>query len=301
MTKRHSSRKVSFFDEFFKIYLPDQSSQCLRVPPAFVKKINGTIPNNAKLKDHGGNVWHVEVEEDENGVYFKNGWQRFASDHSLEFGNFLVFKYTGNSLFDVKIFGKNGCMKEEALANKHMNEETVEKTAISVKIEQESEEEQIRSKNIQNCKLKYSEIGMKRSVKSEVTGSEEVSRHKSQSTPSKIIEQHTAFDASEFVVPTNPHFIASLYPSARYRLTLPRQWLVKNGIKMEPEMVLRDQNGKLWPVKVTSRLDGRLTFTNGWADFWKEYSLGLNDQCLFEFAFRRGRRLSREIQVQILR
>lgn len=29
-------------------------------------------------------------------------------------GDFLVFVYLGNSKFDVKVFGKTGCLKEEA-------------------------------------------------------------------------------------------------------------------------------------------------------------------------------------------
>lgn len=59
MAERDSDRKASYFDEFFKVYLPDQNSQRLRVPPDFVKHFNETIPNNAILKDLGGKIWHV--------------------------------------------------------------------------------------------------------------------------------------------------------------------------------------------------------------------------------------------------
>lgn len=33
-------------------------------------------------------------------------------DNSLEFGDFLTFYYGGNDKFYVKIYGKNGCLKE---------------------------------------------------------------------------------------------------------------------------------------------------------------------------------------------
>ena len=48
----------------------------------------------------------------ENNLYFGTGWEQFARDNSLKRGDFLVFKYHKTSLFEVKIFGPNGCMKE---------------------------------------------------------------------------------------------------------------------------------------------------------------------------------------------
>ena len=83
--------------------------------------------------------------------------------------------------------------------------------------------------------------------------------------------------------------------------SIPKNLLDKHRIKMEPEMVLRNQEGKLWPVTVTFPQDGRITFSKGWMDFQKENGLGFDDKCIFEFAFHRGRRLSREIHVRILR
>ncbi|XP_057481294.1 putative B3 domain-containing protein At5g66980 [Actinidia eriantha] len=300
MAKPHRSPKASFCDEFFKVYLPDQSSQRLRVPPDFVKNFNGIIPNKIILRDLGGKIWHVETEEEENGVFFKKGWQRFASDHSLELGNFIVFRCNRNSSFDVKIFGNNGCMKEEDLAYKCVNEETptAEKTAIPVK--NELEEVDTSPKPTRNFKRKYSEVNMKRSEKTGGTGSNAVSRRKSPRIGSKTIEQHGTFDSSEFSKPTNPHFVASIKPASFYRLNIPKDFLDKYGIKMEPEMVLRNQEGKLWPVTVTFSKNGQITLSKGWMDFQKENGLGYDDKCMFEFVFHRGRRLSREIQVRIL-
>ena len=38
------------------------------------------------------------------GVWFENGWCEFASYHGLTMGHLLVFRYDGNSQFDVLIF-----------------------------------------------------------------------------------------------------------------------------------------------------------------------------------------------------
>lgn len=44
----------------------------------------------------------------------EHGWKSFVSDHSIEFGDFLVFKHAGKSHFIVQIFGQSGCEKQSA-------------------------------------------------------------------------------------------------------------------------------------------------------------------------------------------
>lgn len=86
------------------------------IPPDFIKHFNGNIPTKVVLKDLGGNFWCVDMQEDENSVYFANGWQDFVREHSLQKGEFLVLRYNGNSSFTVRIFSKDACMKESYLA-----------------------------------------------------------------------------------------------------------------------------------------------------------------------------------------
>lgn len=59
-----------------------------------------------------GRSWKVELNEVNDSLYFHDGWHQFVLDNSLEFGDFLVFYYGGNANFYVKIYGKNGCLKE---------------------------------------------------------------------------------------------------------------------------------------------------------------------------------------------
>ena len=55
-----------------------------------------TIPN--------GTTWKVKLTKHDGGVWFQNGWSKFASCHGLTVGHLLVFKFEGNSHFDVLIF-----------------------------------------------------------------------------------------------------------------------------------------------------------------------------------------------------
>ncbi|KAG5528683.1 hypothetical protein RHGRI_029377 [Rhododendron griersonianum] len=279
MSRRPSFRKK----EFFKVYLPDQSSQRMCVPPAFVKLLNGAIPNKAILKDLGGKCWHIEMEEAENGVFFKDGWQRFVSDHSLELGNFLAFTYHGDTSFDVKIFGTNGCKKEEALGDQCINKGPSTNAPIHVKVEKESEEGH-------TCPML-------------ITGSDEESRRRSSRIiASQTVEQPRAIETSDFSLLKNPHFIAFVCQSRAFRVSFPRKFLAETGIEMDPKMSLRDDHGKLWPISIYRDSDGRVSFGKGWGDFRNHHKLGVptNNRCAFEFLLRRGRRrVCREIAVHI--
>ncbi|CAL5369572.1 unnamed protein product [Camellia sinensis] len=298
MAERDSDRKASYFDEFFKVYLPDQNSQRLRVPPDFVKHFNGTIPNNAILKDLGGKIWHVEMEEAENGIYFKNGWQRFANDHSLVFGDFVLFTYKGNSLFDAKVFGKNGCLKEEAFANKCMNEETsnADKIAVPVKIKEESEEEHTCFEPIHNCKRKYSEIGRKRS-KNSLGKSKRLVREASSDgitkrtlhpiVPRAIQGDEEALEVASKFVSKFPFFKIAMKPAyiTGGVMNIPSRFL-KSYMEKDRESVILLVSDQSWPVKVIRSRKSVCNFSGGWRVFRRENTLKPGDVCIFELVDR---------------
>jgi hypothetical protein len=134
------------------------------IPQTFIRHFNGAIPKKATLFDHTKKRWRVTLERTDGRLCFNNGWQGFATDHSLQFGDFLVFKYNRKSWFEVKIFDKTGCKKgEEAVAP--------DKTIPFVELEEEedSKPEKTCRKHTSAGKRKYSEIGLK---KNEEPGSE---------------------------------------------------------------------------------------------------------------------------------
>ncbi|XP_050944673.1 uncharacterized protein LOC103484737 isoform X20 [Cucumis melo] len=110
----HSRIEAASTLEFFKVFLPDSCTLHMSIPPAFMKHLNGTFPEKATMQDHTGNSWGITLEKLDDLLYFKNGWKAFVDYHSLKYGDFLVFQYDGHCMFDVKIFGKNGCKKAAA-------------------------------------------------------------------------------------------------------------------------------------------------------------------------------------------
>ena len=70
---------------------------------------------------------------------------------------------------------------------------------------------------------------------------------------------------------------------------------------MKPNVTLRNQNNKLWPVKIAFwKVSGRGFIKSGWCKFRKENNLKPNDKCVFEPVLARGN-VCKEIKVRVLR
>ncbi|XP_024629238.1 B3 domain-containing protein REM16 [Medicago truncatula] len=86
--------------------------QQLALPKTFSDNLKKKLPENVTLKGPSGVVWNIGLTTRNDTVYFMDGWQRFVKDHSLKENDFLVFKYNGESLFEVLIFnGESLCEK----------------------------------------------------------------------------------------------------------------------------------------------------------------------------------------------
>ncbi|KAF3332155.1 B3 domain-containing protein [Carex littledalei] len=59
-----------------------------------------------------GKTWIIKLTRDHSEIFFKGGWPEFSKCHKLEVGFKLVFRYEGNMVFNVKVFGLNGCLKD---------------------------------------------------------------------------------------------------------------------------------------------------------------------------------------------
>lgn len=69
-----------------------------------------------------GRVWHVNIKQDKNGVFMKNGWIRFVNEKRLELGQVMVFRYNRRSTsFTVGIFGRNAIKNEDGDSKKPFN------------------------------------------------------------------------------------------------------------------------------------------------------------------------------------
>lgn len=78
------------------------------IPRKFVRKYGKYLCGRVYLKAPRGGVWAVDMVRYSGDAWLQTGWPEFARLYSLCFGHFLVFKYQGNSNFDVFIYDKRG-------------------------------------------------------------------------------------------------------------------------------------------------------------------------------------------------
>lgn len=83
-----------------------------RLPPQFVKNHVKNLSEKAKLRAESGDSWIVRTERIGDHLFFTDGWMKFAQDADLKFREFLLFKFVGNSTFEVSVYGISGCLKE---------------------------------------------------------------------------------------------------------------------------------------------------------------------------------------------
>ncbi|WJX15845.1 hypothetical protein P8452_05943 [Trifolium repens] len=96
----------------FTQFLTTHFQQQLALPKTFSDNVKKKLPENVTLKGPSGVLWDVGLTTKDDVVYFTNGWQQFLKDHSLKENDFLVFKYNGESHFEVLIFdGESFCEK----------------------------------------------------------------------------------------------------------------------------------------------------------------------------------------------
>ncbi|KAJ9152916.1 hypothetical protein P3X46_026424 [Hevea brasiliensis] len=76
----------------------------LRIPEKFVKKYGDELSSIATLTVPNGRMWLVELEKVDRKLWFHNGWHEFVEYYSIRVGYFLVFRYGGESNFNVYIF-----------------------------------------------------------------------------------------------------------------------------------------------------------------------------------------------------
>ncbi|GJN24042.1 hypothetical protein PR202_gb11752 [Eleusine coracana subsp. coracana] len=107
---------------FFKVLAGD-FTESIGLPSRFANNFNGHISEVVTLKSPSGKIWSIGVCSDNDEVVFRSGWKEFVSTHSIEEGDYLLFKYTGVSAFDVLIFDSSGCEKTSShFSNNHCYE-----------------------------------------------------------------------------------------------------------------------------------------------------------------------------------
>ncbi|EEF52479.1 B3 domain-containing protein REM16 [Ricinus communis] len=97
---------------YFCQFLLAGFNQRLAIPEKFTRNLRRKLRDTVTLKSPCGTAWEVCLTAHENTLFFDHGWREFVEYHSLEENDILVFKYNGESSFDVLMFdGQSMCEK----------------------------------------------------------------------------------------------------------------------------------------------------------------------------------------------
>ncbi|MCD9645671.1 hypothetical protein HAX54_034735, partial [Datura stramonium] len=84
------------------------------IPQKFAKNLRAKLKDYVSLKGPSGATWSVGLIGNEDSLFLKRGWKEFVDAHSLVGGDLLIFKYNGNSQFDVLVFDRRSSCEKEA-------------------------------------------------------------------------------------------------------------------------------------------------------------------------------------------
>ncbi|KAL3831087.1 hypothetical protein ACJIZ3_019889 [Penstemon smallii] len=111
-------------NSFFKAMINENFSQEIQLPPVFVRLHTEILPVKAKLRTSLGETWNVKLEKrSDNRYFFTGGWNKFVKYFGIQFGEFVMFTLSGNSIFDVTVFGINQCERKIDSSDSHLHEE----------------------------------------------------------------------------------------------------------------------------------------------------------------------------------
>ncbi|KAI3465829.1 hypothetical protein Pfo_022492 [Paulownia fortunei] len=262
---------------FFKFFIPDNSTQELKIPSVFIRSLQGAWPENVALRDRYNNLWQVKVEKSGDNWYFKDGWTKFVEDNLIKGGEILVYEYFCEGLFDVKIFGSSACEekgiggpicknteKEDKMteAEDEDGDETDDHDFVCM-IRQENQRDDGRGEQVMDGGTASSENphGNKRNF--DWYGAE-------------------IFKSGLVPQPVNPYFVTKTR-SRSSELYIPMDVVKHFSLELPEVIMFFDPSGRQFRAKRKMWKDGRMFYSKGWKSLCKMNLVEKDDKCICEF------------------
>ncbi|KAK1383359.1 hypothetical protein POM88_021094 [Heracleum sosnowskyi] len=113
---RRPTRRGRISPYFVKVLFKGFSKK-LMIPRKYVSLHRETLGKECVLwPTHTRDSYRVKTKKIEDELYFKKGWKVFARDHSLKYGDLLVFRHVQNSEFDVDVLDMSGTPREPVVS-----------------------------------------------------------------------------------------------------------------------------------------------------------------------------------------
>lgn len=286
----------SHFQSFrFFLILPSSYDQQVAIPQKFVNNLRDKLAGAISLRGPGGALWNVEVTAGGAGdtLFFKQGWKTFVEDHSLEENDVLIFKYTGDSRFDVLMFDK------ESLCEKEASYFVRRCTDVGRGCKRNSETFPEVTKESSHDATNGDDVPLKRHRSAAKTSKPVAQQPKAGSSkpattpyrlelssnrrPVTIQEKEKALQMAH-AASSEDSFIVIMQPSHVYKsfyMSIPFEWLRKYLPQKSRNLILRCNESE-WSVTFQRRFHNNGGLTVGWRKFVLDNCLEESDVCLFK-------------------
>lgn len=257
--------------KFFKVLLGGSRAS---IPPAFVGHVIDDNHGKAIISS-AGKFWHIKVQETEEGLFFTDGWQEMIKTHGLSEGCVLLFRYEGNMVFTLKVFGHNAC----EINNFPINSKCFKKTKANVEFNDVGEDSNSslgQTPLVNNC----DETNV---ASPSVPPAHSLSGIKS--------ENETSCTENKI------QYVKKIHKTnlVHCRIGVPIWFCASVGLKSSHDVTIRDPDRVLWTVFFSySPQTPRLG--KGWSEFCEHHKLEIGDLCIFTHVSKRDNLIDVQIK-----
>ncbi|KAL6219529.1 hypothetical protein ACLB2K_007288 [Fragaria x ananassa] len=278
-------------------------------------KYGQDISNSACLKLPSGAEWPVKLTRCNGKVWFEKGWPEFSMFFSLDYGDFLLFRYEGNSVIQVCIFDRTATEIDYPIAMLGMEEtdhEDEEDDDISIEILEDSPPRPevkreksplpwhsrgaaVQLEDNRNSMKVESDCSMDCGMASVNPSPFDIgNKNKGSETSGEVAERHCSFfrvprdnlEAASKFIPKILFFRVTIraYHLARSNVNGPANFIKKSIKRLQQKQTVMLQVKKfLWPVNLVPRTQGSAgKLCGGWITFAGEHDLKEGNVCVFE-------------------
>ncbi|XBH83339.1 hypothetical protein VPH35_071782 [Triticum aestivum] len=102
-------------EKHFLMFMVDGCGREMTIPDDFLKRFRGEIPKEIKLETRNGHIYTVGVAKYPDKLVLRAGWETFVETYDLRIDDSVVFRYNGNSQFNVIVFDQFGREKASSV------------------------------------------------------------------------------------------------------------------------------------------------------------------------------------------
>ncbi|CAA2971109.1 B3 domain-containing transcription factor VRN1-like [Olea europaea subsp. europaea] len=279
---------------FFKVVLPSTTArQRLRIPNKFVEKYGNELSSVVTVADPIDGIWCVRLEKAEKTIWLHDGWEKFFDGHSIDYGDFLLFKYRGNSSFSVRIFDLTATEVDYCNNRNFKKDENSDDDSVKILTSFPSKPKISSSRNVMGneCGI-HATYGIRHGVNRGHRDAAEMSiSHHSYLTRSKCKIEDGGLEikienlnTSKNFSPKYPSFGVYLKPnnlSPRCCMYVPVAF-AEHLPSSSGHFELHDSDGKKWLLNIIRGKRRKNYLCSGWKTVVKEKNLKVGDTCVFE-------------------